>query len=1858
MTWELEGLISYLLIIISCAGEEGCAVSDIVKEIRGSAGFSGARTRSPGEPLSADAVATIWGWLVARSDVSVGPNRKHNDRPVHEVLALIKKVSGGDSGSDGTSGQDQEPTYPELTSSNASSLLAFYVERIYVSEDTMWETITGHSVNYKRVPRSEWLLLLGIASTKDQGILQGDLGRLVDQDKRSVPKRTDSLVKKGYIVKRTTLVRGTKTSKLWLKLFAPPLPKETDDQAVEQKAEMNLSRHTLAANLEPVPWHTRWTGESMDFHALATTIMATTKEWQVIRLQDLKAKLGVLGMRWQMKIVSKICRFLNSCGTIQYVAAKLDNKLFKDCIRYNKDLSAKDWAAFLATGKRAAKPMKTALIGMTELAERDGHVDVTRVNGSRLEKIPPWSIDNPLPQKITKAAKSYGEVGLTNPEIYALTLGPTFNRYMSSMTTSMATSTVQPLCLQHMQLKSEHIRVGKVASYRYYIPRLLLTREPDSTNDAGRGQSTLSTCMHWFEAPSSKPKFSSVNTTLSNICGLVKTQGSTSGESKRRGRPKKGELADAPEPTTRLHSQQTIESEVGKKRQRTNGFVTLRIASKALRKVLAQGSMCQNDQDSTPHTAAENPSLTMEADKSMHNKLDQIGPDTTPSRGRRGRGRGRGSARGRGRGRPPHAASVESPSSRPWVCETCGGSWKNDIGLKYHLEKSQTPCNLQYTPGEQGSSRRGRKSAFFASKTRESSNETYVDASPEPSPSLRGLAGVAEDSDGVDPVADQTITVEIHATNRFQSTTTPGQMSPSSHVATVKSWKRSSAPLDQTIKFSAPKTDQGLLFQPSTSHPRQVPILQNPSRHTKISAEMIVPGVPKEVFNVTRPSPSASTDAVPQAHQYPLVGKPDTGDTAGSPGAPSASHSSDSPLANNASISCTKSKARGAKTKDDRANIRHYIERLLRDQNGVLLGGKLLWDHVSATWNLEYPGEPVPKRDECQSALKNLLKEGLVMEHWHMFRDSTRSFSKCQLLTLPGIDAFSPESLQLLDRVKNAHAVQESGGHPKIAADVELPDSKVGGRSRRLLAREVAVLHAPVYAAQIAAKKEQGPETRERRKRRLPEPKGPTGDIETPGFYISKKRKNIRWATTNLESGSPSELPDSSLLQPNMASEITVQFLQPNRFLEQDAPNDWSSVSVLSEKRQFSSEENVTEQTVPIVNSQTRELFSPRTTLRGQNGVWAALETQYFETINGSFSVQGWMPNTKWFEWASFNRVIDKRYAFLGRTQGFNDENGTSHYQKFLRSIRACFEVEMSWRMLFEESGPGSAGPHNIWIDFQGEPSNLNASSSHYELTWPEEELPTQYGVSFETGYVLSSSSDDEFEMPEDAVVENARVRPPENITFKAKRVALATRALTPLSVSQLGTVSKDEGESEDYPFDGTDDLMAAFIAVRILMGGADKAIDWGLLMVIFPNAKLMQLRRFWVEARKEQGPLIANFTRAFQERFITALEQNEIPMIDFDRPQDYDWAKLIRWTLQIPREEGFEIPSSRELFNNRFSLESIKPSGEDWRERFFHTQTSIFSRFEAVTAVPGVFAIDRNTHASEDLARFKEMEIARSWIKSLCSMGDGKYTVEEIRDKFFTLSPGNKEKTSALFKEVTELLTRQRIICKSKKPLLGGRPYRLNEGYVATLGKMAQKSKYDEAAAFKTKMDNAFRKQGKMRIPYTLSDGAMMALTNLNASGRIKLVSTNLPYIPFGFEPGNYESRKYPKSYYHFGLEAVPAEIYLYNEQIDELRVACEKGPPAGDPSKELPQWVDFFGEPNNQRWSEILGAFCFSLATRGSMDTDGIRSTLNPILDEFEVQLIARWGKETGVLTDFSDGVGLVVGEWWWLTVPWLRR
>jgi len=484
MAWDLEGLISSLVMVISCAGEGGCTVAEVLQHIQQtlSGGDVSADSTNEnaklagGKGISHHGLASVWRWITEREDVSVGPDRKYNHLSLDEILALTKtSYSGPDAhhrndsapkDSTGASIAIPEDTSPAMPEHNVRSDDI----KVYTSEETMWESITGHGIDYRRVPRSEWLLLMGIATKKGDGILQGALGRLVDQDKRSVPKRTDALVKKGYIIKRTTLVRGTKTSMMWLRRFAPKNPKE-DDADDSSTGDLMLSREYLSQNLEAVPWHNRWTADAIDYKAFATTIMALVKEWGVMKMVDLKVKLGVLGSRWQMKVMAKTCRFLNARGTIQYVAAKLgpDSKLFKDCIKFVRDMNSQDWALYLSTGKRGSASNRAVAVDETRAPNGEGEGISLHTRASLLKTCRPWTVDEPLALYLVKAVRFFGNTGLTNPDIYCLTLGPAYTRYVSMLTSLLATSIPQPDHLRHWKLQYDNIRSGKIASYRYFM---------------------------------------------------------------------------------------------------------------------------------------------------------------------------------------------------------------------------------------------------------------------------------------------------------------------------------------------------------------------------------------------------------------------------------------------------------------------------------------------------------------------------------------------------------------------------------------------------------------------------------------------------------------------------------------------------------------------------------------------------------------------------------------------------------------------------------------------------------------------------------------------------------------------------------------------------------------------------------------------------------------------------------------------------------------------------------------------------------------------------------------------------------------------------------------------------------------------------------------------------------------------------------------------------------------------------------------------------------------------------------------------------------------------------------------------
>ncbi|KAH7377781.1 hypothetical protein BKA66DRAFT_467206 [Pyrenochaeta sp. MPI-SDFR-AT-0127] len=84
--------------------------------------------------------------------------------------------------------------------------------RLFASQNRIWQALTNHGIDLKKVPSMEFVLLSLIAARGADGITQPELTQLSGQDKRSVPHRTNELARKGYIVKNPVQAGKIRTS--------------------------------------------------------------------------------------------------------------------------------------------------------------------------------------------------------------------------------------------------------------------------------------------------------------------------------------------------------------------------------------------------------------------------------------------------------------------------------------------------------------------------------------------------------------------------------------------------------------------------------------------------------------------------------------------------------------------------------------------------------------------------------------------------------------------------------------------------------------------------------------------------------------------------------------------------------------------------------------------------------------------------------------------------------------------------------------------------------------------------------------------------------------------------------------------------------------------------------------------------------------------------------------------------------------------------------------------------------------------------------------------------------------------------------------------------------------------------------------------------------------------------------------------------------------------------------------------------------------------------------------------------------------------------------------------------------------
>ena len=119
---------------------------------------------------------------------------------------------------------------------------------------------------------------------------------------------------------------------------------------------------------------------------------------------------------------------------------------------------------------------------------------------------------------------------------------------------------------------------------------------------------------------------------------------------------------------------------------------------------------------------------------------------------------------------------------------------------------------------------------------------------------------------------------------------------------------------------------------------------------------------------------------------------------------------------------------------------------------------------------------------------------------------------------------------------------------------------------------------------------------------------------------------------------------------------------------------------------------------------------------------------------------------------------------------------------------------------------------------------------------------------------------------------------------------------------------------------------MLAIVAVRVLTGGTEaRHVDWDLVAACFPGhdppATIDRARNVLSRNRLQ----IIKMQQDFQERFLQAYANKQVPSINYADLENYPWPRLIEWAnfeLEVSTSERApSLPATREQFDSIFEL-------------------------------------------------------------------------------------------------------------------------------------------------------------------------------------------------------------------------------------------------------------------------------------------------------------------------------------------------
>lgn len=454
--------------------------------------------------------------------------------------------------------------------------------------------------------------------------------------------------------------------------------------------------------------------------------------------------------------------------------------------------------------------------------------------------------------------------------------------------------------------------------------------------------------------------------------------------------------------------------------------------------------------------------------------------------------------------------------------------------------------------------------------------------------------------------------------------------------------------------------------------------------------------------------------------------------------------------------------------------------------------------------------------------------------------------------------------------------------------------------------------------------------------------------------------------------------------------------------------------------------------------------------------------------------------------------------------------------------------------------------------------------------------------------------------------------------------------------------------------------LVVALVVVRVLAGGAEsRVIDWALVIKAFPDHDSSFIEGRARQILSKNRLQITKMHRDFQECFLEAYEKDEVPRIDYNDLDGYDWPALVEWAstrLDVSRSERApDLPATRQQFDSVFELREDALTAGDELYQAVHGVTINHKR-NLMARNP--FAVPLDDETRTQLASRKvdtaQLEVAKTWVRANIVTAEETYRPNESSDILQRF--GDRLITTA-----TQTLINERVISSTTRGrITPGRNYDISEYFLQTLSRKraVETTQLRRAAHFKSNMlDLQFRTTGASDVEYTAEDGDILALINLYASGAIQMRPRDAPRAKFGLTDGGYETRQMDKKRFRFPVEVTPTATYRYGNPVQGKAAATILPPAPSSSGAEMPPrnplWYDINGEFVRRLWDMVIGPVLGCLVMRPGIKADNISSMIKPTMGKWETVLMLQWLEEVGIVK--ADGEGEMacwrLQESWWM-------